>query len=78
MKRAGACNKCHHTGYRGRSGIFEVLEINDTMRDLIKTRATKRAYAEAVRDAGLVPLREAALKRAQAGVTSLEEVLRVT
>jgi len=78
MKRAGSCPKCHHTGYRGRSGIFEVLEIDDTLRDLIKTRATKRAYAEAVRNAGLTPLREAALLRAKTGATSLEEVLRVT
>lgn len=78
MKRPGACAKCHQTGYRGRSGIFEVLEINDDLRELIKVRSTKRAYHEAVKAAGLVPLREAGLARARTGVTSLEEVLRVT
>ncbi|APR78660.1 Type IV fimbrial assembly, ATPase PilB [Minicystis rosea] len=78
MRRPGACPKCHNTGYRGRSGIFEVLEIDDDLRELIKTRSTKRAYHEAVRKAGLVPLREAGLRKAQAGVTSLDEVLRVT
>jgi general secretion pathway protein E/type IV pilus assembly protein PilB len=78
MQRAGSCPKCHHTGYRGRSGIFEMLEIDDTLRDLIKTRSTKRAYHDAVREAGLRPLREAGLMRAKQGVTSLEEVLRVT
>ncbi|MFO0761755.1 MAG: GspE/PulE family protein [Byssovorax sp.] len=72
------CVRCHQTGYRGRSGIFEVLEVDDDMRELIKARAAKRAYRDQVRKADLVPLREAALRRARAGVTSLEEVLRVT
>lgn len=78
LRRATACPRCHETGYRGRAGIFEVLEINDEVRDLIKARATKRAYRDAVHAAGLVPLREAGLLRAQSGITSLEEVLRVT
>jgi general secretion pathway protein E/type IV pilus assembly protein PilB len=78
MRRAGSCPKCHHTGYRGRSGIFEVLEITDDLRELIKQRSAKRSYHEAVIAAGLVPLREAGLRKAKSGVTSLEEVLRVT
>jgi general secretion pathway protein E/type IV pilus assembly protein PilB len=78
LRRARACPRCHETGYRGRAGIFEVLEIDDDLRELIKGRSTKRAYHEAVRKAGLVPLREAGLLRARSGLTSLEEVLRVT
>jgi type II secretory ATPase GspE/PulE/Tfp pilus assembly ATPase PilB-like protein len=78
LVRATSCAKCHHTGYRGRIGLFELLEIDDDLRDLVKTRGTKRAYAEAVARVGLVPLREAGLMKAKAGVTSLEEVLRVT
>jgi general secretion pathway protein E/type IV pilus assembly protein PilB len=78
LKRAVGCAKCHQTGYRGRSGIFEVLEIDDALRELIKARAAKRAYHAAVKEAGLVPLRQAGLMKAKAGVTSLDEVLRVT
>jgi general secretion pathway protein E len=76
--RAAGCPKCHQTGYRGRIGLFELLELDDDLRDLVKTRATKRAYAEAVARVGLVPLREMGLNKAKAGLTSLEEVLRVT
>lgn len=78
LKHPKGCPRCHQTGYRGRSGVFEVLEVDDDMRDLIKARASKRAYRDQVRKLDLVPLREAALRRARAGVTSLEEVLRVT
>ena len=78
LRRAGACAKCHQTGYRGRAGIFEVLEVDDEMRDLIKTRAGKRAYREVVKKSEMIPLRQAGLSKAKAGVTSLEEVLRVT
>jgi general secretion pathway protein E/type IV pilus assembly protein PilB len=78
LRRAVGCAKCHNTGYRGRIGIFEVLELDDDLRDLVKTRATKRAYNDAVSRVGLVPLREVGLLKAKKGVTSLEEVLRVT
>jgi general secretion pathway protein E/type IV pilus assembly protein PilB len=78
IRRAVGCPRCHRTGYRGRTGIFEVLEVDDELRDLIKTHAAKRVYKEATRNAGLVPLREAGLARVKAGITSLEEVLRVT
>jgi general secretion pathway protein E len=75
---AVGCARCHGTGYRGRSGVFEVLEIDDDLRELIKTRSGKRSYRELVKKAGLVPLREAAARRVLAGHTSVEEMLRVT
>jgi type II secretory ATPase GspE/PulE/Tfp pilus assembly ATPase PilB-like protein len=78
LRKAKGCARCHQTGYRGRTGIFEMLEIDDDIRELIKTRAAKRAYRDKIREAGLVPLREAAVGKAKSGVTSLEEVLRVT
>jgi general secretion pathway protein E/type IV pilus assembly protein PilB len=78
LRRAVGCPRCHNTGYRGRVGIFELLELDDDLRELIKTRAVKRAYHDAVEHAGLVPLREIGLRKAKRGVTSLEEVLRVT
>ncbi|AUX23515.1 hypothetical protein SOCEGT47_040420 [Sorangium cellulosum] len=78
LKRAVGCPTCHQTGYRGRLGLFEVLELDDDLRELIKGRAGKRAYREGARKAGLLPLREAGLLRVKEGVTTLDEVLRVT
>ncbi|WP_437683757.1 GspE/PulE family protein [Sorangium sp. So ce131] len=78
LKRAVGCPTCHQTGYRGRTGLFEVLELDDDLRELVKARSGKRAYRDAARKAGLVPLREAGLARVKDGVTSLDEVLRVT
>ncbi len=78
VKRAKGCTTCHSTGYKGRLGLFEILELDDDMRESIKARAGKKVYRELVKAAGLVPLREAGLKRVKEGITSLEEVLRVT
>jgi general secretion pathway protein E len=78
VKRAKGCGRCHNTGYRGRTGIFEILELDDDMREAVKSRANKRVYRDLVKKAGLVPLREAGLRRVKEGVTSLDEVLRVT
>ncbi|WP_437642186.1 GspE/PulE family protein [Sorangium sp. So ce854] len=78
LKRSVGCQTCHLTGYRGRIGLFEMLELDDDLRDLVKARAGKRAYRDAARKVGLVPLREAGLAKVKEGVTSLDEVLRVT
>ena len=78
LKRAKGCAACHSTGYRGRAGIFEVLELDDDLRDLVKSRAGKRAYRDLSRRVGLVPLREAGIEKVKQGLTSLDEVLRVT
>ncbi|MFO0589537.1 MAG: GspE/PulE family protein [Polyangiaceae bacterium] len=78
VRRAKGCVKCHNTGYKGRIGIFEILELDDDMREAVKARAGKKVYRELVKAAGLVPLREAGLRRVKDGVTSLDEVLRVT
>ena len=67
VHEAVGCARCHGTGYRGRSGVFEVLEIDDDLRELIKSRSGKRSYRELVKKAGLVPLRGAAARRVLAG-----------
>ena len=72
------CVKCRGTGLVGRTGVFEVLEIDDKIRKLIVGRAgSKEIHAQAKND-GLMTLREAALKKLGKGITSFEEVLRVT
>ncbi len=78
IRRSRGCERCHKTGYVGRTGIFEVLEIDDELRELIKQRATSKSYKEYVRGHSLRRLREVGLLRVKAGVTSLDEVLRVT
>jgi len=72
------CTACSGTGYHGRVGIFEVLEVNDEVRDLISSRASAEELARAVRRGGMGSLREDALRQAATGMTTLEEALRVT
>ncbi len=77
------CPACAHTGYQGRIGIYELLEIDDALRQLIHHGADEARLRQAARaperaEAALRYLREDALRWLQAGETSLEEVLRVT
>jgi general secretion pathway protein E len=75
---AVGCPACDRTGYRGRTGIFELLTVDDSLRALIHDRAGEARLREHARRRGMVGLREDGLRWVRAGVTSLEEVLRVT
>jgi general secretion pathway protein E len=66
------------TGYRGRTGIYELLTVDETLRKLIHDAASEREIADAAVATGMVPLREDGLRWVAEGVTSMEEVLRVT
>jgi type IV pilus assembly protein PilB len=72
------CRSCSGTGYRGRLGIFEVLEVDEEIQALIHERAPAEEIARAARRAGMRTLREDAVRKAAGGLTTLEEVLRVT
>ena len=72
------CPACGGTGYHGRIAIFEVLEVNDEVRDLISSRASAEDLARAVRRGGMGSLRDDAIRQAAEGITTLEEALRVT
>jgi len=72
------CSSCHHTGYRGRLGIFEYLPINDALRDLIVSGASLMQLREKASALGMTSLREAGVRAMLAGETSLEEVARYT
>jgi general secretion pathway protein E len=76
--RPAGCPKCLHTGYRGRTGIFQMLEIDDEVRELIKTKATAGAYREVLRKRGIPSVRRVGFARAIAGVTTIDEVARVS
>ncbi len=78
FKQAVGCAHCRGTGYRGRSAIVEILALDDALRSLIGHRADLHDIRDAARAQGMRTLRDAALELAQAGLTSLEEVCRVT
>jgi general secretion pathway protein E len=77
-RRGAGCAKCRYTGYYGRSGIFEVLGVNARLRKLIAEGASPEALGRTARQDGLRRLREHAVAKVAAGVTTLEEALRVT
>jgi general secretion pathway protein E len=72
------CVKCRSTGLLGRTGVFEVLEIDDKIRKLIVSKSSAKEITKQARHDGLLTLREAAVKKLARGATSFEEVLRVT
>jgi type IV pilus assembly protein PilB len=76
--RGSGCKDCRGTGFKGRIGIIEMLEITPQMRELILTRAPEATILELARSQGMMTLREECLNRVAAGETTLEEVLRVT
>ncbi len=77
--RSGAgCPECGDCGYRGRMGIFEVLDVDAAMRRLITTAPTEGAIADAATAAGMTTLRVAAINAAKAGATTFEEALRIS
>lgn len=72
------CIACRGTGLRGRLGVFEVLPVDSRLQRMIVDRASAQELSKTARQDGLVTLREAAIQKLAAGVTSFEEVLRVT
>jgi general secretion pathway protein E len=77
-RRGQGCNKCRLTGYYGRSGIFEVLAVNARLRHLIAEGATPEALLRTARQDGLRGLRNHAVRKIAAGITSFEEAMRAT
>jgi general secretion pathway protein E len=78
VERTVGCDRCMGTGFRGRTGIFEVVEFDDDLRDLVKAKAPARAYREIYLRRRIPSLRRAGMMKIQAGVTTVDEVLRVT
>jgi MSHA biogenesis protein MshE len=76
--KAVGCDQCSHTGYRGRIGIYELLELDDALIAAIHSR-DPMAFAQAVRQqAGYQPLKRSALELAGRGLTTIDQVLRAT
>ncbi len=71
------CDKCFQTGYSGRTGIYELMIVNDDVRECIYHRRSAGAIKKAALETGMTTLRMDGLRKVEEGVTSLEEVLRV-
>jgi general secretion pathway protein E len=76
--RARGCERCMHTGYHGRTGIYELLMVDDGVQAHIHERESTLVLREHLLAQGGQPIRQAGLAKVAAGVTALEEVMRVT
>ncbi|MBG99777.1 MAG: pilus assembly protein PilB [Solibacterales bacterium] len=72
------CIECSGTGFRGRTAIHELLDMSDQIRELILARKPSAEIMRAAREQGLVTLRESAIQRVQDGLTTLQEINKVT
>jgi type IV pilus assembly protein PilB len=72
------CSTCNNTGYKGRIGLYEVMEVNDEIRELILIGASALELRKKAIEDGMITLRESGLHKIRAGLTTLEEVVRET
>jgi len=78
LYKGSGCRNCNHTGYRGRQGIFELLPVSDEVRHMVTDKKPSTVIKKQALDEGLVTLRTDGWRKLISGVTSLEEILRVT
>ncbi len=76
--RGAGCDKCGRSGYKGRKGIFEIFKVDDTIQRLIFDHAPATILRERAREMGMRTLREDGMLKVASGMTSLQEILRVT
>jgi len=76
--RGAGCNSCNNSGYKGRIGLFELMIIDDELRDLIMDNASADVLRDAAQKKGMVLLRDAGMKFMFEGITTAEEVIRET
>ena len=76
--KGNGCPTCNETGYKGRIGLYEVMEITEEIRELILIGASAIELRKKAIDDGMITLRESGLQKIRAGVTTIEEVLRET
>jgi type IV pilus assembly protein PilB len=77
MKGMG-CETCNKKGFKGRVGLYEVLEMSETMRDMILTGASAMELREQAVKEGMITLRRSGCRKVLDGVTTIEEIVRET
>jgi type IV pilus assembly protein PilB len=75
---AVGCARCSHTGYKGRVGLYSVMRMTSLIKDMTVSGAPESEISAVARQEGMLSLRESGLAKVRAGVTSLDEVVRVT
>ena len=75
--RKRGCPRCGNTGYRGRIGVFQLLEMSARLEQLASEKASRDTLAQAARDEGMVTMWEDGIAKVVAGLTSAEELARV-
>src|SRR3989441_22862 len=78
LLKGRGCANCNNTGYRGRVGLYEVMEISDEIRELILSGASSMELRRRSLEEGMISLRGSGLKKLRDGMTSVEEVVRET
>lgn len=78
IRKGKGCSFCNNTGYKGRVGIYEVLSMNPEIRQLIDEKRSEREIEEAALRNGMTLLRDACKRKVLSGITTVEELLRVT
>ncbi|MBI4386217.1 MAG: type II secretion system ATPase GspE [Elusimicrobia bacterium] len=78
LARGRGCEECAKTGYRGRLGLYEILEVNDALRQLILAKANANQIKEMGRKQGMLTLRDCAIRKVLGGLTTVEEMIRLT
>ncbi len=76
--RGRGCAACNNTGFKGRIGLFELMIINDRLRELINRGASTEKLRDLALQTGMRPLRAAGMEKVYAGITSIDEVIRET
>jgi type IV pilus assembly protein PilB len=78
IMRPKGCDACNKTGYKGRTALFEVMKIDEDIREMILSRAQSRQIKKKAIEKGMLTLRTSGLAKIKLGITSVEEVLRET
>jgi type IV pilus assembly protein PilB len=76
--RGAGCESCNKTGYKNRIGVFEVMRLNDEIRDLVAKGSTTAMIRFAAKQSGMIPLKDYSLRLVGQGLTTSDEVVRVT
>jgi type IV pilus assembly protein PilB len=76
--RGRGCPACNNTGFKGRTGLFELMPMNDMLRDLVNRGGSTEVIRDAAVRSGMHALRETGMEKAYAGVTTIDEVIRET
>ena len=76
--KGAGCRACHNSGYRGRFGIYELLVTSDVTREMIQQRANANMIRAEALKMGMITLRQDGWRKVLKGVTTIEEVARVT